>query len=62
VRIPVDSVRRAIVPRLLLKKRTDAEVPAHVEMRDGVPVIVTDRPMKPLTVESTRAAIDRSRR
>lgn len=62
MRIPVDAARRAIVSKLLTKKRMDAEVPAHVEMRDGLPVIVTDRPMKPLTVEDTRAAIDRSRR
>jgi AbrB family looped-hinge helix DNA binding protein len=41
---------------------TVPDVPARVELRDGVPVIVTDRPMKPLTVESARAAIDRSRR
>lgn len=41
---------------------TVPDVPARVEMRDGVPVIVTDRPMKPITVEETRAAIDRSRR
>ncbi|HWM09966.1 MAG TPA: hypothetical protein VNO82_11495 [Solirubrobacteraceae bacterium] len=41
---------------------TVPDVPAHVEVRDGVPVIVTDRAMKPITVEGARAAIDRSRR
>jgi AbrB family looped-hinge helix DNA binding protein len=41
---------------------TVPDVPARVEERDGLPVIVTDRPMEPLTVEDTRAAIDRSRR
>jgi bifunctional DNA-binding transcriptional regulator/antitoxin component of YhaV-PrlF toxin-antitoxin module len=38
------------------------DVPARVRDRDGDPVIVTDEPMKPLTVESVRAAIDRVRR
>ena len=41
---------------------TVPDVPAHVEERDGLPVIVTDRPMKPLTVDGARAAIERSRR
>ncbi len=39
-----------------------ADVPARVEDRDGDPVIVTDGPMKALTVEDVRAAIDRVRR
>ena len=39
-----------------------ADVPARVEDHDGGPVIVTDGPMKPLTVEDVRAAIDRVRR
>jgi bifunctional DNA-binding transcriptional regulator/antitoxin component of YhaV-PrlF toxin-antitoxin module len=39
-----------------------ADVPARIEDRDGDPVIVTDRPIKPLTVEDVRAAIDRVRR
>jgi bifunctional DNA-binding transcriptional regulator/antitoxin component of YhaV-PrlF toxin-antitoxin module len=39
-----------------------ADVPARIEDRDGNPVIVTDAPMKPLTVEDVRAAIDRVRR
>ena len=38
------------------------DVPAHVEDRKGVPVIVTDAPMEPLTVDDVRAAIDRVRR
>jgi bifunctional DNA-binding transcriptional regulator/antitoxin component of YhaV-PrlF toxin-antitoxin module len=39
-----------------------ADVPARIEDRDGDPVLVTDVPMKPLTVEDVRAAIDRVRR
>ena len=39
-----------------------ADVPARVDDRRGDPVIVTDGPMKPLTVEDVRAAIDRVRR
>ena len=39
-----------------------ADVPARIEDRDGDPVIVTDGPVKPLTVEDVRAAIDRVRR
>ena len=38
------------------------DVPARVEMRDGLPVIVTDEPMAPMTVDDVRAAIDRVRR
>jgi AbrB family looped-hinge helix DNA binding protein len=39
-----------------------ADVPARLEDRGGDPVIATDRPMKPLTVEAVRAAVDRVRR
>jgi bifunctional DNA-binding transcriptional regulator/antitoxin component of YhaV-PrlF toxin-antitoxin module len=39
-----------------------ADAPAHVEDHLGGPVIVADDPMKPLTVEDVRAAIDRVRR
>jgi bifunctional DNA-binding transcriptional regulator/antitoxin component of YhaV-PrlF toxin-antitoxin module len=39
-----------------------ADVPARVEDQAGGPVIVTDTPMAPLTVEEVRAAIDRVRR
>ena len=39
-----------------------ADVPARVEDRDGTPVIVTEAPMPPLSVEDVRAAIDRVRR
>jgi bifunctional DNA-binding transcriptional regulator/antitoxin component of YhaV-PrlF toxin-antitoxin module len=39
-----------------------ADVPARIEDRGGGPVIVTDGPMKPLTVEDVRTAIDRVRR
>lgn len=41
---------------------TVADVPAHIEDRAGGPVIATDTPMTPLTVEEVRAAIDRVRR
>ena len=39
-----------------------ADVPAHIEPRDEGPVIVNDAPVKALTVEDVRAAIDRVRR
>jgi bifunctional DNA-binding transcriptional regulator/antitoxin component of YhaV-PrlF toxin-antitoxin module len=39
-----------------------ADVPARIEDRGDGPVIVTDAPMNPLTVEDVRAAIDRVRR
>jgi bifunctional DNA-binding transcriptional regulator/antitoxin component of YhaV-PrlF toxin-antitoxin module len=39
-----------------------ADIPARIEDRDGDPVIVIDGPMKPLTVDDVRAAIDRVRR
>jgi len=39
-----------------------ADVPARIEDRGGDPVIVTDEPMVPLTVEDVRSAIDRVRR
>ena len=41
---------------------TVPDVPAHIEERDGLAVIVTDGPMEPMSVEETRAAIDRVRR
>ena len=39
-----------------------ADLPAHVEARAEGPVIVNDAPVKALTVEDVRAAIDRVRR
>jgi bifunctional DNA-binding transcriptional regulator/antitoxin component of YhaV-PrlF toxin-antitoxin module len=39
-----------------------ADVPARIEDDGAGPVIVPDGPMKPLTVEDVRAAIDRVRR
>jgi bifunctional DNA-binding transcriptional regulator/antitoxin component of YhaV-PrlF toxin-antitoxin module len=39
-----------------------ADVPAHVEAGRESPIIVNDAPVKPLTVEDVRAAIDRVRR
>jgi len=41
---------------------TVPDVPAHIEVRDGLSVIVPDRPVPTLTVEQTREAIERSRR
>jgi AbrB family looped-hinge helix DNA binding protein len=41
---------------------TVADVPARVEEQDGLPVIVTDEPMAPMSVTETRAAIERVRR
>ena len=41
---------------------TVADVPAHVEERDGFPLIVTDQPMKPMSTNETRTAIERVRR
>lgn len=41
---------------------TVPDVSARIEMRGGLPVIVTDEPMEPMTVETVRAAIDRVRR
>lgn len=39
-----------------------ADVPAHVEAGRDSPVIANDAPVKPLTVDDVRAAIDRVRR
>jgi bifunctional DNA-binding transcriptional regulator/antitoxin component of YhaV-PrlF toxin-antitoxin module len=39
-----------------------ADTPARIDYHQGNPVIVTDGPMEPLTVEEVRAAIDRVRR
>ena len=45
------------------KARQVKNVPAHLEVGDdGWTVIVPDRPIAPLTVEQTRAAIDLVRR
>jgi len=45
------------------KARRVKDVPAHLEVGDdGWTVIVPDRPIAPLTVEQTRAAIDLVRR
>lgn len=41
---------------------TVAEVPAHVEVREGFPVIVTDWPMEPMSAEEARTAVERVRR
>lgn len=45
------------------KARREKVVPAHLEVGDdGWTVIVPDRPIAPLTVEQTRAAIELTRR
>lgn len=41
---------------------TVADVPARVEERDGLPVIVADRPMAPMSVAEARAGVERVRR
>jgi bifunctional DNA-binding transcriptional regulator/antitoxin component of YhaV-PrlF toxin-antitoxin module len=41
---------------------TVTDMPARIEDRAGAPVIVTDTPMAPLTVDQVRAAIDAVRR
>jgi AbrB family looped-hinge helix DNA binding protein len=56
---PTDLELTAADGRLEL---TIADVPARVEERDGFSVIVTDRPMKPLSIAQTRAAVERVRR
>ena len=38
------------------------DIPGRIEDRPGGPVIVTETPMTPLTIEDVRAAIDRLRR
>jgi bifunctional DNA-binding transcriptional regulator/antitoxin component of YhaV-PrlF toxin-antitoxin module len=56
---PADLELTAADGRLEL---TVADVPAHAEERGGLSVIVTDRPMEPLSVDQTRAAVERVRR
>jgi AbrB family looped-hinge helix DNA binding protein len=41
---------------------TVPDVPAHVEERDGLPVIVPERPVPPISVEEVRAVLERVRR
>jgi bifunctional DNA-binding transcriptional regulator/antitoxin component of YhaV-PrlF toxin-antitoxin module len=38
------------------------DMPAHVEMRDGLAVIVTDRPVPPMTASDVRKALEEVRR
>lgn len=56
---PADLELTAADGRLEL---TVADVPAHVEDREGLPVIVTDGPVLPLSVAQARAAVERVRR
>lgn len=41
---------------------TVADVPARVEEQEGLPVIVTDEPMAPMSVAETREAVEHIRR
>ena len=59
IRRATDVEMRAVDGRIEI---TLPDVPARVEGRGGVPVISTERPMTPLTVEATRTAIERFRR
>lgn len=59
VRGPTDLELTAVDGRLEL---TVADVPARVEDRDGFPVIVTEKPMAPMSTAETAEAIDRVRR
>jgi AbrB family looped-hinge helix DNA binding protein len=59
VRGPTELELTAADGRLEL---TVADVPAHVEERDGFPAIVADRPIEPMSVAETRAAVERVRR
>lgn len=56
------STELDIVARDGVIELTVADVDARVEEHDGVPVIVTDSPVKPLTVDDVRAAVERTRR
>jgi bifunctional DNA-binding transcriptional regulator/antitoxin component of YhaV-PrlF toxin-antitoxin module len=56
---PADLELTAADGRLEL---TVADVPAHVEDRGGLPVIVPDGPVQPLSVAQARAAVERVRR
>lgn len=38
------------------------DVPAHLEMRDGLAVIVPEAPMPPMTADDARDVLDRIRR
>ena len=56
------STELEIVARDGVLELAVADVPARVERQAGAPVIVTDTPMAPLTVEDVRTALDRVRR
>jgi bifunctional DNA-binding transcriptional regulator/antitoxin component of YhaV-PrlF toxin-antitoxin module len=56
---PTDLELTAADGRLEL---TVADVPARVEQRGGLPVIVTDGPMEPMSVAQARGAVERVRR
>ena len=48
-------------PEYLELELTVADVPAHVEEQNGLPVIVTDEPIAPMSVAATREAIGAAR-
>ncbi len=56
---PADLELNAVDGRL---EMTVADVPARVEEREGFSVIVTDRPIEPMSVADARAAVERIRR
>jgi bifunctional DNA-binding transcriptional regulator/antitoxin component of YhaV-PrlF toxin-antitoxin module len=56
---PTDLELTAADGRLEL---TVADVPAHVEERQGFPVIVAERPLEAMSVAEARAAVERTRR
>jgi bifunctional DNA-binding transcriptional regulator/antitoxin component of YhaV-PrlF toxin-antitoxin module len=56
---PTDLELTAADGRLEL---TVADVPARVEDRDGLPVIVTEASMAPMDVAEARTAVERVRR
>ena len=56
---PTDLELTAVDGRI---EPTVADVPAHIEEREGFPAIVTDRPIAPLTNAETHAAVQRVRR
>lgn len=56
------STELEIVARDGVIELTVADIDARVEERDGVPVIVTDSPVRPLGVDDVRAAVERTRR
>jgi AbrB family looped-hinge helix DNA binding protein len=59
VRGPTELELTAVDGRLELSV---ADVPAHVEDRGGFPVIVAEEAIEKMSIEETRAAVERIRR